>query len=122
MALAAFDNVSFALAKTPFAAGLRLEVFRVDDRLVVPAVFVDVFFFAADGLAAEVFFAGVFFLGAAAFFGVAFLGVAFFVVAFFVVAFLVVVDFFVVGFRFVVGIPMLLVSVVVPRSALTSVA
>ena len=117
MALAAFDNVSFALAKTPFAAGLRLEVFRVDDRLVVPAVFVDVFFFAADGLAAEVFFAGVFFLGAAAF-----LDVAFFVVAFFVVAFLVVVDFFVVGFRFVVGIPMLLVSVVVPRSALTSVA
>ena len=106
---------------------MRLEVdFRVeDDRLAVPPVFlivppdflvvppdlVDVFFFAADGLEAEVFFAGVFFFGAAAFFVVAFLGVAFLVVAFFGDAFLVVVDFLVVGFRFVVGILCSLFSV-----------
>ena len=122
MASTASENTSFALAKTPFEAGLRLDVFRVEDGrlavtpvfLVVPPVFVDVFVFAVDGLEAEVFFAGVFFLGAAAFFVVAFFGVAFLVVAFLVVAFfgdafLVVVDFLVVGFRFVVGISMLLI-------------
>jgi hypothetical protein len=117
MASTASENTSFALAKTPFEAGLRLDVFRVEDGrlavtpvfLVVPPVFVDVFVFALDGLEAEVFFAGVFFLGAAAFFVVAFFGVAFLVVAFFGDAFLVVVDFLVVGFRFVVGISMLLI-------------
>ena len=88
---------------TPFGELLRLDAFRVDDdRLVVPAVFVDVFFFAADGLEAEVFFAGVFFLGAE---------------AFFVDAFFVVVDFLLVGFLFVDGILTLLVYVVAAPSA-----
>ena len=83
------------MATTPFLELLRLAVFRIDDdRLVVPAVFVDVFFFAADGLEAEVFFDGDFFLGAE---------------AFFVDAFFVVVDFLLVGFLFVVGILSLLV-------------
>ena len=115
IASTAFDNAAFALAKTPFGAGLRLDVFRVeDDRLVVPPVFlvvppvfVEVFFFAVDGFAAEVFFAGVFFFGAA----------AFFVVTFFGDAFLVVVVFLVVGFRLVVGILCSLFSDIVAWSA-----
>ena len=86
---AASDNASLAFAKTPFPVVLRPDLLRLEVvRLVVPAL-LPVFFFAADGLEAEVFFAGDFFLG----------GEAFFVVPFFAV-----VDRLVAGFLFVVGI------------------